>query len=243
MEPKPIHNTIAEVFEKIKAQKISIHSKAFFRLKLFAFFVLLTAICFISILLCSFILFVIRVTGQSDFIGFGSQGVLLFFALFPWILFLLDILLIGLLGMLMRHTSFGYKIPGVYIVGMILVIIIVSGYIVDSKTRFHTHMLHRADKKQLPLLQSMYVNVRRAPPDGYGIYRGVIIEREGDTLYVDIDNVAGLGTSTSVMVNIANHPRAPYVELGDSVFISGKIEDGIVTNAKLKIAPRLPPPN
>lgn len=242
MEQKTIHNTITEVLEKIKAKKISVHSKTFFRLRLIAFALLLLAICFVSVLLCSFIMFTIRMSGQSHFIGFGSQGVLLFFALFPWILFLLDIVLVGMLGMLMRHTSFGYKIPGMYIVGMVLAIILISGYIVDAKTSFHKNMLFRADKKQLPFFQGAYINVRRAPPEGYGIYRGVVVLREGNMLYIDIDDAAGVSTTTSVHIDITNDPRAPHIEQGDSVFISGKIENGNVTDARLKMAPRLPPP-
>lgn len=237
---KTQYNTIAEVLARIQTQKISIHSKTFFRLKFAAFIILLSAICFISIVLCSFILFVIRMTGQSDFIGFGSQGVLLFFTLFPWILFLVDIILVAALGNMMRQTSFGYKIPGVYVVGLILSIIVISGYIVDAKTSLHNNMLFRADKKQLPFFHGAYMQVRRAPPVGYGIYRGTVIFREGNMLYIDIDDAAGVGTSTSVTIDVTNDLRAPHIEKGDSVFISGKIENGVVTNAKLKMAPRLP---
>lgn len=236
------YNTVAEVLQKIHSQKISIHSKMFFRLRLLAFTLLIIGICITSILLCSFIMFVIRMSGQSDFIGFGSQGVLLFFALFPWILFLIDVIMIGLLGMLMRHTSFGYKIPGIYIVGMVLAIIVISGYVVDSKTSFHKDMLFRADKKQLPLFEGAYIRVRRAPPTGYGIYRGVVVLREGNMLYIDIDDATGLATSSSVSIDITNDPRAPHIEQGDSVFIAGKIVNGVVTDARLKMAPRLPPP-
>lgn len=236
------YNTVAEVLQKIHSQKISIHSKMFFRLRLLAFTLLIIGICITSILLCSFIMFVIRMSGQSDFIGFGSQGVLLFFALFPWILFLIDVIMIGLLGMLMRHTSFGYKIPGIYIVGMVLAIIVISGYVVDSKTTFHKDMLFRADKKQLPLFEGAYIRVRRAPPTGYGIYRGVVVLREGNMLYIDIDDATGLATSSSVSIDITHDPRAPHIEQGDSVFIAGKIVNGVVTDARLKMAPRLPPP-
>lgn len=236
------HTTTTEILEKIRSHKISTHSKMFFRLRLAAFFILLIGICITSILLCSFILFTIRMTGQSNFIGFGSQGVLLFFALFPWILFLIDVILIGLLGILMRHTSFGYKIPGVYIAGMVLTIIVISGYIVDTKTSFHNDMLFRADKKRLPIFENAYTRVRRAPPEGYGIYRGVVIFREGNMLYIDIDDATGIATTSSVSIDITNDPRAPHIEQGDSVFIAGKIVNGVVTEARLKMAPRLPPP-
>ncbi len=242
MEQTTIHNRIDEVLEKIKTKKIGAHSKTFFRLRMVAFIVLLIAICVTSILLCSFIMFTLRMGGQSNVIGFGSQGVLLFFALFPWFLFLFDVMLIGLLGSLMRHTSFGYKVPGMYVLGMILTIIIISGYIMDTKTTFHNNMLFKADKKQLPFFQGAYINIRRAPPEGYGIYRGIVILREGNMLYIDLDDAAGVATTTSVTVDVTNDPRAPHIERGDSVFISGKVENGNITNARLKMAPRLPPP-
>lgn len=234
------HNTIAEVLQKIQAKKISIHSKTFFRMKMSAFVALLLAICFISIVLCSFIMFTIRMTGQSNFIGFGSKGSLLFFALFPWILFLFDVLLISLLVRLMRHTSFGYKIPGIYVVGIIFAIIIVSGYVVDTKTTLHRDMMQRADRKQLPFFQEAYMKIRRAPPEGYEIYRGIVLGREGDVLYIDIDAEEGISTSSSITIDVTNDPRAPHIEPGDSIFIAGKIVDGVVVDAQLKMAPRLP---
>ena len=61
-----------------------------------------------------------------------------------------------------------------------------------------------------------------------------------EKLNIDTDDAAGVGTSTSVIVDVTNDLRAPHIEKGDSVFISGKIENGVVTNAKLKMAPRLP---
>ena len=237
------HNSIAhDVLEKIQHKQITIHSKNFFRLKMIAFSLLIIAICVTSIVLCSFILFSIRMSGQGEFIRFGSQGILLFFAVFPWFLLLFDLLLIALLGQLMRHFSFGYKIPGVYIAGIIFTVIIIIGYILEAQTSFHRHMLLRADKKELPLFDDVYRGVRRAPPIGYEIYRGVVVFREGDMLYIDLDDEMGTGTSSSVIMNIEDNTEAPHIEQGDSVFISGNIVDGKILNARLKRAPRLPRP-
>ncbi|MES2986098.1 MAG: hypothetical protein V4686_03150 [Patescibacteria group bacterium] len=241
MQPNTIHNSIThDVLAKIQHKEISVHSKTFFRFKLAALVLLVAAVCVISIILCSFILFTLRMTGQPGFIGFGSQGILLFFVLFPWTLFFFDLLLIGLSGLLMRHISFGYRVPGIYVVGIVFTVIIVSGYVIEAKTAFHKNMLFRADKKQLPFFHGAYMNVRKAPPEGYGIYRGVVILREGDTLFIDLDDASGLSTSSSITLDIRNDPRAPHIEVGDSIFISGKKVDGKIQDPQLKRAPRLP---
>lgn len=234
---------IADILHKIQSKQIPVHSKTFFRLKWLAFVVLALAICTVSVALCSFILFTIRMTGQPHLIDFGSKGVELAFIIFPWMLFLIDGLLILLLGALTRHTSFGYKIPGIYILVAVIGIIGVSGYIVETKTSFHKNMLYYADKKQLPFFQSMYTSVRRAPPKGYEIYRGVVIGEGPGFLRIDIDDEEGIGTSTRILVRMSTSTSEVLdIHMGHTVFISGKIINGQIVDARIKRAPRLPPP-
>jgi hypothetical protein len=243
MTPTSQHNThIGDILQKIQSKEISIHSKTFFRLKWLAFILLVIAICVISVALCSFILFTIRMTGQPYLLEFGSQGIKLAFIIFPWILFLVDGLLIILLGSLTRHTSFGYKIPGIYILIMVMVIVGLSGYVVESKTMFHRNMLMQADKKQLPVFSSIYKNVRRAPPLGYEIYRGVVVQEGEGYIDVNIDMEDGLGTTTKITVTFpTTTPAMPRIGLGQTIFVSGKITDGQIINARLKPIPQLPP--
>lgn len=238
---------ISEVLHKIQTKKISVHSKTFFRLKWLAFVLLVSAICVVSIALCSFILFTIRMTGQSYLIEFGSKGVELAFILFPWVLFLIDGVLIILLGALTRHTSFGYKIPGIYILVGAIAIISISGYIVDTKTSFHANMLYYADHKRLPLFETMYTRVRRAPPRGYEIYRGIVVKQDDQFIYIDIDDEEGIGTTSTVIVPAVQSATCfthcfGDIEEGQTVFVSGTIVDGKIVNAQLRHAPRLPPP-
>jgi uncharacterized membrane protein len=232
---------ITDVLQKIQSKEISTHSKLFFRLRWLAFMILVLAICIVSIMLCSFILFTIRMTGQPYLFGFGSQGITLAFIIFPWILFLIDGLLIILLGTLTRHTSFGYKIPGVYILIVSIVIIGLSGYIVESKTAFHIRMLQRADAQRLPIFSSAYQGVRRAPPTGYEIYRGVVVEEGENYIRVNIAVRDQFGTSTNVTVAFATStPSRNRIGVGQTIFLSGKIIDGQVINARLKPIPQLP---
>ncbi|MES2622930.1 MAG: hypothetical protein V4576_00815 [Patescibacteria group bacterium] len=233
--------TIAGVLQKIQHKEISVHSKAFFRLRMFALIVLVVGICLTSILLCSFILFNIHMSGQPKFLEFGPQGIKLMFIVFPWVLFLIDIILIGLASALIRHVSFGYKIPGIYILLGAIGIIAISGYIVESHTPFHRVMLYRADRNQLPLFDGAYKRVRRPPPEGYGIYRGVIVLKENGVLHIDLDGINGIATTTTVTVKIPEM-AGQEINIGDSVFIAGKKVDNSIVNARLRIAPRLPPP-
>jgi len=243
-KPTQQHTRIEDILHKIQNKEISIHSKTFFRLKWLAFTILVAAICFVSVMLCSFILFTIEATGQPHLIDFGTQGLKLAFFIFPWLLFIIDIVLIVLLGSLTRHTSFGYKIPGIYILLGAVCIIGVSGYIVESKTTFHKNMLMRADSKHLPFVGPMYRNVRRAPPPGYEIYRGTVVDAgEGFVLVTldayDTDVVST--TTTQVFVRFASSsPYLSEVMVGQTVLISGKIVEGQIIHPRLKVVPRLP---
>ncbi len=238
------HTRIENILHKIQNKEISIHSKTFFRLQWLAFTILVIAICFVSVMLCSFILFTLEVTGQPHLIDFGTQGLLLAFFLFPWLLFVIDVVLIALLVSLTRHTSFGYKIPGIYILLGVICIIGVSGYIVESKTSFHRNMLMRADKKHLPVVGSMYRNVRRAPPSGYEIYRGTVVDAGQGfvlvTLDTDREDVVST-TTTQVIVRFASSsPELSQIGVGQTVLISGKIVEGQIVHPRLKVVPRLP---
>lgn len=236
-----IDSRISEILEKIKHNEISIHSKTFFRLKWLAFALLVASICVVSVLLCSFILFTIQMTGQPYLIDFGSQGVKLLFIIFPWMLFLLDGLLILLLGHLTRHTSFGYKIPGVYIFLGSIFIIGVSGYIVESYTTLHARMLQRADVYNMPIVTSLYKNTRRAPPPGYEIYRGVVVGKGEGYIHVNIENQNQMDPTSQVTVVFSTSSPHTFdmVETGQTVFVSGKIINGQIINARLKPIPRL----
>jgi hypothetical protein len=234
---------IQGVLNRIKHHEITAHSKLFFRLRMVAFIVLLVAICLTSILLCSFILFNVKMSGQPRLLEFGPQGIRLLFTVFPWVLFLVDIILIALASVLMRHLKFGYKVPGVYILIGALGIIAISGYLVESHTPLHRRLLLKADRRELPVFEKAYTRLRRAPPEGYGIYKGTVILREADVLHIDLDDTTGTATSVSVTVEIPNSANGPgNIQIGDSVFIAGKRVDNTIINARIKTAPRLPPP-
>ena len=236
------HRYITDILDKIKNKEISVHSKTFFRLKWLAFTILVFAICVVSIMLCSFILFVIHITGQPQLIDFGVQGLKLAFFIFPWMLFILDIILIILLGSLTRHTSFGYKIPGIYVLLGVLCIIGISGYIVEAKTSFHRNMFMREDRRNLPFVGSMYKNVRRTPPLGYEIYTGQVFAIDEQYVVVDLDIPTSVGTTSRVVLRFNTNIEQEIIppNVGDTVFVSGKIVNGEIFNAKLKIFPVLP---
>jgi hypothetical protein len=233
------NNRITDILHKIQNKEISIHSKTFFRVKAIALTALVIAICIITIILCSFILFTIHITGQSHVIDFGFQGVKLFVYTFPWFLLALDLVLILILGYITRNTSFGYKIPGMYILFAALGIVVVSGYIVESYTSLHTRMLERSQTQQLPLVDSLYKNARRAPPKRFEIYRGVVVEKKEAYMLVDVEHDEVYGSTTQILVRFAttSDPILSDAEIGQTVFISGKMQNGQIMYPKVKIIP------
>lgn len=239
------HNikNISDVLNKIKNKEISVHSKTFFRLQWLAFGMLVVSICLVSVLLCSFILFTIDITGQPYLIDFGTQGLKLVFFIFPWMLFMIDVVLIFLLVSLTRHTSFGYKIPGIYILLGTFCIIGISGYVVETKTAFHRNMFIQAHKSHVPFVGPMYKKVRPPLPPGYEIYRGMVTDRGAGFVLVTLDtpddNIAS-GTRRVYVRFASSSPQHAPVLVGQTVLISGKIVEGQIVHPKLKVVPRLP---
>lgn len=146
---------------KIEKNELESHSKTYFRLKLIAFVGLIVAIFVVSVLLISFIFFSMRTVGQTNAIGFDRQSFNLILLIFSWKLFLLDLVLIVFLSWLLRAFRFGYKIPGLYLLFGLFVILLAVGFVLDRDTPFHDRMMERADRNELPFFGEVYEGLRQ----------------------------------------------------------------------------------
>ncbi len=150
------------VLGKIRTGEVTMHSSVYFALR----FVILIAIAFfalgVSVLICSFIFFTVRVNIHDAFLHSGPSRWWLFVRFFPWHLVVLDIILIGLAEWLMRSFRFVYRSPILYLLFILVACAIALGLFIDRGTGFNDEMLRRARMQHLPPpLNTIYAHVHR----------------------------------------------------------------------------------
>src|SRR4051812_38105080 len=103
-------NTVKDsILEKIKAGEVSMRPRSYFVLKSIILGILAIIGIFVSSLLLSFIFFSLHVSGRLFLLGFGGRGIEAFILLFPWKLFLIDLIIVFVLQSLIKQFRFGYK--------------------------------------------------------------------------------------------------------------------------------------
>lgn len=240
--PATPNNFKDRVLEKIRSGQVHMHPRLYFALKA-ALLVVVTALVVVtSAVLISFILFSVRVSNHLFLLGFGARGWQVFLFLFPWKILVLDFLLVLALGWLLRHFHFGYRSPLLYVLAGAMVVSVAAGLLLNV-TPFHRALLHRADRRQLPWFGGLYENLRRPPPPGQGITRGVVTGINGNEFTLqhddhDTDNDHGTWTVVAPPgLNLGN-----YLKVGDHVFVAGPSVNGTIRAEGIQKLPP-PPPN
>jgi hypothetical protein len=238
MDPNHISqkNMRDRILEKIEAQEVLMRPKFYFTLKIAALVLVMLAVLVISIFIFNFILFSVRVNSHDALLGFGPRGIEAFIIFFPWVWFLLDVVLIAVLEWLIREFRFGYKIPVLYLLAAIFFSTAIVGLAIDRGTDVNDRLLRRADRHELPLGR-LYEGARRPMP-GSGVCLCAISAIKGDTLTVYDPRV---GSSTLLTVVLPpNDPRATttLLKVGDLVFIAGDVTgDDIHAFGLKKVSP------
>lgn len=235
------HNLKDDILRKIREREISMRPQFHFTLRVAASVLLGLAILVISIFICNFILFSIRLNAEDSLLHFGPRGLGAFLRLFPWWLLLLDLGLIALLQSLLRQCKLGYRTPVAFVMLWLLCFSLAAGFLVDRGTPFNDELLLRADERGLPPpFNDVYGGARRMPPQGGGMcHHCTITAIEGNTLTV-IDSRAPATTSITVVLP-PNDPRATTtaLQVGDTVFIAGDEDDGVIYAFGIR---KTPPP-
>src|SRR3569832_1226794 len=125
------------VLGKINSGALKMHPRYYFMLRVAALSVVSIAILLITIFICNFLLFSIRINSSDSYLYFGPRGWGAFLSFFPWDLFAIDVVLVGVLLLLMRLFKFGYKSPILYVVLLLIVVTIASGATIDSTADFN----------------------------------------------------------------------------------------------------------
>jgi hypothetical protein len=219
-EQKP--NMKDAILGKIESGSLKMHPKYYFVLRVAALVLVSIAIFLITVFLCNFLLFSIRINSSDSYLYFGPRGWGAFLAFFPWDLFAIDVVLVGVLLWLMRQFKFGYKSPMLYIVLFLIVVTVAAGAAIDRVTDINDRFLNDADHNRLPgPVNVFYVNAHRLPPPGQGVCKCVVVSAGNGTLRVY--DLRASTTPFTVTLPL-NDPRATTsgLEPGDTIFIAGE---------------------
>lgn len=237
------HENIKEsVLRKIRAGHLTQRPQLYFTLKVAATVLVALAVLLLSVFIFNFILFGIRINSHDTLLGFGPRGLEAFLLLFPWPLFLLDILLVGALERLVRKFRFGYKMPVLYLLLALVGATVAAAAVIDRGTDLNDRLLHRADRHELFLVGDFFEGARRPMP-GSGVCICSIKAIDGSTLTVT-DTRSGTTTELTVLLP-QDDPRATTtgLKVGDVVFIAGDADDNVIRAFGVrKASPGVHPP-
>ena len=216
------HNSIRQnVLEKIKSGKVRKLPRVYFMLRIAATLFVSVLLLVVSAFVFSFMLFSFHESGEQFLLGFGLDGIVAFLMLFPWPLFVMDVLLLVLLEWLLQGFKFGYRIPLLnFGLGIFAVSFIVGALI--NLTPLHTFLLQRADNKELPVVGDAYEHIFDRH-EQQGVCRGIVTDvNADDSSFVihhnDRDQDVDDGAFT---VSPAAGVVLPPVHVGDRVLVFG----------------------
>jgi hypothetical protein len=211
----------SKVLEKIGHGDVRKHSRAYFVVQMSLIIVLFILALALAMFVLSFGIFTVHESGEQFLLGFGSRGVLAFFALFPWMALIIDILLFAIIEWLLRRFKFGYRIPVLRAVLGIIVLAVAGGVIV-MLTPLHATLLQRAQNDALPVLGEWYEAID-APHADQGAFCGTISSINGNTfVIVNDDGDRDVDDGTWTVLAPAGFDMAS-INVGDRVYVAGSV--------------------
>ena len=211
----------AAVLEQIRTDKISMHSKAYYYAKV-GLAILLALVFFgVSMLVFYYIVFLLRASGRSLLVGFGSRGFLFYLEAFPWWILAVDVLLVIMLERLVRQFKFAYRSPALYVLAGLLAVSALAGYGL-AHTRLGGDRPNGGQQSA-----GIFNDARRAPLPERGVCRCTITAIDGAQLSV-VDTENGDLPLTVVLPADDAHVHSQGLQVGDKVFIAGDLRGGIL---------------
>jgi hypothetical protein len=215
------------VLQKIQAGEIAKRSRLYFALQV-GLIALLALVTFVlALFVLSFIIFSLHESREQLLLGFGQQGVVTFFALFPWLSLVLVLILLALLEWLLRNFRSGYRIPMLRIF-LVLAAIAVAGSALVDFTPLHPDLLGLADHDSLPILGPAYEDMHDSH-EIQGVYRGDITAIASTTFTcAHNDNDHDTDDGTWVVQPPPNF-NMQSLYLGERVYVAGHPQpDGVI---------------
>jgi len=218
-------NIRSQVLEKITSGKINMTPRFYFVLKIVALVVVVLLTLMVSSLLISFIIFSLMASGRLVLLGFGARGFLNFFLLFPWLLLVVEILLLIALERLLKHFRLGYRSSFSTLIAVILCMSLVISVVINS-TSFHRMLQDRAEKSGLPLVGDYYRGLRRSQPNEE-IFRGVVSDVSTSSFVLNPQLDSDDAVIPKYIVFLPAGSASSSLPLaGDTVFVAGQLRAG-----------------
>jgi hypothetical protein len=171
------------VLQKIQSGEVSMRPRFHFMLQLVALVLVVFFILMTSSLLISYVIFSLVESGRLVLLGFGFRGILTFFTSLPWMLILIEIVLIVLLEYLLKQFKLGYRSSFSTLFLVILCMSVAISLIIDSTSLHHT-LQGRAEKGGLPFVREYYRGIIRTLPNEE-IFRGTAMVVGTSTFVLD----------------------------------------------------------
>lgn len=159
-------NLQEKILRKIRQGEVVMRPRIYFTLRAAALAAVALAVLILSVFICNFIFFTLRLNGHESLLA-RPGGLLLFLRFFPWELLVLDAAFIILLEWMLKQFKFAYQKPTVYLAFSLLVVVLSAGFALDRGTRFNDAFLDRADHGGLPYpFGDVYQHAHRPLPPG-----------------------------------------------------------------------------
>lgn len=214
------------VLQNIRNGTVGMHSNSYFTLKVVLLLILTAVIFFISVFICTFILFSLRTSNHNELLGFGTKGFFLFIVFFPWRLFIVDVFLVFYLDRLLRKFSLGYKSSILYVLLGSVILITSAAFAIDRGTLLNDRILDRADHEKLPRpIGVFYKRSHSLTPPESGICRCVVIDIKNGIIRAQDPR---LGTTTFTTIFVSNNTEQATtsgLRSGDVIFVAGTREN------------------
>lgn len=173
--------TAKKVLSKIKKDQIKMRPRVYFVLKSVLIICSVFFVALFVLYLTSFILFALRASGAWYLSGFGFYGLKASFILLPWLLIIIAVVLFVVLEIFVRHFSFAYHRPILYLIIGIVILTLLGSFIID-KTQFHPCLFQKAQEGRLPVLGRFYRDL--GIEKDRNVSRGIILEVSNNNLQI-----------------------------------------------------------
>ena len=178
-------NLRKNILNKINKGDLKMKPKIYFTARTLIIWTIISVTVVTMAFFVSFSIFSIRESSRLFLLGFGSMGVWTFFVTFPWFLLVLEIILLIVVDILLKHFKFAYKTPFIYLIlSTAIFVMFISIFI--SSTPIHETLYQEVIEQRLPALDIIYKDAKQ-PPIKEGVLRGIITRVDDDmfTIYSD----------------------------------------------------------
>jgi ABC-type multidrug transport system fused ATPase/permease subunit len=243
MTQNDINSIKSKILEAIKEGEVVMRPRWHFVLRS-VLMVLGAVLVLLGIMyIVSFIIFALHESGIWFTPVFGGRGWFSFFRSLPWLLIVLSLLFIGVLEVLVRRFSFGYRQPLLYS-ALGIICVTTFGSVIIAQTSFHRYLFRAAQNGNLPYVGDFYRGF--GSPEIPDIHVGVIhdLSDQGFTL------MSRHGSQYQVIINATtSFPLGTDFAEGDMVIVIGEGENRVIEALGIRKAddsmdfpPNMPPP-